>query len=341
VTVRYLAAQAPLTPVAAGSDATVYVDARRHEYRWTLSRAGGGARVTSGRSASFLLNVGLPRGGSGLYQLSLRWGGHRALVPLVAGSAGSAGAAHPRVLVVLPALTWQGENPVDDTGDGVPDTLAAGDSIKLARPETGGTPRGFGGEAALIKYLRKARLPFDLTTDLGLTAGVLSRSRGVVFAGDERWISAAQAEALSAYVARGGHVLSLGIDSLRRIVRVAGGQASAPTPAGATDIFGARPGQVVAGRGALILVDKDGLHIFSGTSGALRGYDSYQRFAPVTSSGPVASSAGAATAQPAIIGYRIKRGTVVDIGLPGFASSLAGNFDARQLVDRIWSALSR
>jgi hypothetical protein len=338
VTVRYLAAQAPLTPVAAGTDTTVYVDARRHQYRWTLSRTGGGSRVASGRSASFLLKVPIPRGGPGLYRLSLRWGAHRAVVPVVAGAAAP---AHPRVLVVLPALTWQGENPVDDNGDGVPDTLAAGDPIKLARPLTTGLQAGFAGEAALVGYLRKVRLPFDLTTDLGLTATTLGRFRGVVFAGDERWIPASLAEALASYVAGGGHVLSLGIDSLRRIVRVAGGQASAPTPAGVTDILGARPGPVVASRGALVLVDSDGLHIFSGSSGALRGYRSYQRFARVTASGPVSSSAGVATGEPAIIGYRVKRGTVVEIGLPGFASSLARNFDARQLLGRIWTVLSR
>ena len=40
VTVRYLAAEPPLRPVPAGSDTTVYVDARQQPYRWALRRAG-------------------------------------------------------------------------------------------------------------------------------------------------------------------------------------------------------------------------------------------------------------------------------------------------------------
>jgi hypothetical protein len=54
----------------------------------------------------------------------------------------------------------------------------------------------------------------------------------------------------------------------------------------------------------------------------------------------VASLAGASTAQPSIIGFRLGRGVVVEVGLPGFASSL-GNLDARELFGRIWTLLSR
>ena len=46
------------------------------------------------------------------------------------------------MLVVLPALTWQGHNPVDDNGDGLPDTLDAGVPIELDRPLADGLPAG-------------------------------------------------------------------------------------------------------------------------------------------------------------------------------------------------------
>jgi hypothetical protein len=340
VTIRYLAAQPPLSPVAAGTSATVYVDSRRHAYHWKLSPAASGKRLASGTSSSFLLRVPLPAGGPGLYVLTLRSGTHRTAVPLIADAGGS---GHAKVLVVLPALTWQGANPVDDDGDGVPNTLQAGMPIKLARPLADGLPAGFADSVALVAYLTKARLGFDLTTDLALAAGTgpkLSDANGLVFASSERWLPASLAPAIRAYAEGGGHVLSLGIDSLRSTARLAGGEALAPSALSATDVLGARPGAVVASRGALILVGQDGLHIFSGTSGALRGYRSYQRFAPTTSFGPVASTAGAASSQPAIIGYRAKRGIVIDIGLPGFGSSLAHNFDARQMLSQIWTVLS-
>jgi hypothetical protein len=106
-------------------------------------------------------------------------------------------------------------------------------------------------------------------------------------------------------------------------------------------VLGARPGALVRDNTALILAGIDRLHIFSGTSGAFRRYRTYQRFATTTSYGHVASAAGVTTTAPSIIGYRLNRGTVIDVGLPGFGSSLAHNFDARQLLSQIWTVLSR
>ncbi len=343
VTVRYLAAQPPPTPVPAGSSAIVYVDARRHEYHWALRRAGAQKVLSSGAGSNYALSVRPPAGGPGLYELAIRWGPHRTVVPLVADSASGRG-ARGGVLVVLPALTWQGLDPVDDDGDGLPNTLSAGDTVKLGRPLVDGLPAGFADEAALIAYLRSSRENFDLTTDLALDAGVgpaLRSFRGVVLAGDERWISVSLARTLRAYAAAGGHLLSLGIDSLRRQVTVADGVARPAGAASAADVLGARPGGVVAAHGALILAGRDGLHIFRGTSGAFPGFPSAEQFAPSTASGPVTSLAGASTLQPSIIGYRLGRGIVIDVGLPGFASSLGRSIDSRQLVASIWSLLSR
>ena len=61
VTVRYLAAQPPLTPVPAGSSAIVYVDARRHEYHWALRRAGAQKVLSSGAGSNYALSVRPPR----------------------------------------------------------------------------------------------------------------------------------------------------------------------------------------------------------------------------------------------------------------------------------------
>ena len=74
---------------------------------------------------------------------------------------GRRAAAH--VLVVLPALTWQGANPVDDNGDGLPDTLTTGD-VDRPRPAAGRrTPAGFarGGRAAELPRQPAHPLPAD------------------------------------------------------------------------------------------------------------------------------------------------------------------------------------
>jgi hypothetical protein len=301
VTVRYLAAMPPLDPVAAGSSAQVSVDSGKQPYDWTLSRAGARAPVAVGAGAptGVPLPVALPAGTAGLYKLSLAAGdGHRTDVPLVASAALSPGGSRQRahVLVVLPALTWQGQNPVDD-GDGIPNTLADGQSIALERPFIDGLPNGFADLQSLLAYLDSTRLRYDLTTDVGLMDGSgphLQAYAGVVLAGSERWIPGSLASALRAYVQRGGHVLSLGVDSLRRGVTVsfptagslAGAAAQDPTAPAATDIFSVLPGV-----------------------GVTR--------------------------------LTLGRGTVVEAGMPGFASSLAHDPVSQQLVAQLWAVSSR
>ncbi len=345
VTVRYLAAQPPLTPVPAGATAVVDVDARRHAYRWTLTLAGARRPLRSGRSSAVALPIALPAAaGPGVYALGLSWGTHQTAVPLIAGARAGSPAAHAPVLVVLPALTWQGLNPVDDSGDGIPSTLSAGLPVRLARPLVDGLPAGLGDEAALLAALRRAHLSVDLTTDIALAQGsgpTLSGHAGVVLAGTETWLPDTLASDLSTYVEQGGHVLSLGIDSMLRGVTIAGASALDPTPARSTDALLARPGPVTATGGSLIFVARDGLHIFSGTSRLLSGYRSYQPIGSVAAPAAIASAAGVTAAQPSIVGYRLGRGIVVDIGLPGFAGSLSSNVDARQLLASIWRVIAR
>jgi hypothetical protein len=250
--------------------------------------------------------------------------------------------------VVLPALTWQGQNPQDDDSDGLPDTLDTGDPIQLNRVLADGLPAGFGDEAALLAYLDQAHLPYDLTTDIGLIDGSgpqLAGHSGAVLAGSERWLPNSLAGALRSYVQGGGRVLSLGIDSLRRGVTVQitaqGLRAQGPTAPGGTDALEARPEAVVAHSTAEILVIRDGLGIFSNTSGAFPGFSSYQSI-PATSppAAQIVSAAGTTDTAPAIVGYRLGHGIVVEVGLPGFGQSLAHNVDAQELTRRLWTILS-
>ncbi|HEX5194517.1 MAG TPA: hypothetical protein VFW09_17105 [Solirubrobacteraceae bacterium] len=356
VTVRYLAAQPPLRPVAAGSSATVEVDSRRHRYSWALRRVGSNTVLVSGSSSSVSLRVKLPATGAGLYGLALRWGVHRTVVPLIAGASSSSGgssagdvspmsrSSRGHVLVVLPALTWQGLNPVDDDGDGIPNTLESGEPVRLARPLLGSPPPGFADESALIAYLRHAHLKFDLTTDLALIDGTgpsPSHYSGVVLAGDERWLPQSLGSSLSSYVQQGGRVLSLGIGSLQRTVTVQGGQALDPSRAHRVDFLDARPEPVKRTHGQLLLVQRDKLGLFRAGATALSGYPTYQPFGPMQPPARLLSSAGVSNRSPAVIGYGLGRGIVIDVGLPGFASSLAHEVEAKELLGRAWSLLSR
>jgi FlgD Ig-like domain len=352
VTVRYLAAQPPLAPVPAGSSATVFVDSRRRPYRWALRRVGSKKVLEHGSvhrpalGVSPTLRVHIPATGAGLYELAVRSGPHRTLVPIVA-SRRNPGA---KLLVVLPMLTWQGENPVDDDHDGIPDTLENGGPVNLLRPLANGLPAGFGDEAALLAYLDTSHLAYDLTTDFALIAGSgppMTRSRAVVLAGAERWVPSSFGASLRSFVQRGGRVLSLGIDSLRRgvTVRTTPLSAVALHPTGPTryDVFGAGPGSLQTHNRDFILVLKDRLGIFSTTSAAFPGFSTFQPFESVAApAGPIASAAGTSNSTATIIGFPRGRGVVIEIGLAGFGTSLVhGNTDTQELIRRLWTVLSR
>jgi hypothetical protein len=236
-----------------------------------------------------------------------------------------------------------GLNRVDDNGDGIPDTLRGGYPVNLGRPFVDGLPSGFAAEAGLLSYLDSSHHAYDLTTDLGLIDRVgpaLAGHAVVIVAGGEEWLPALIAAQLRSYVQRGGHVLSLGVGSMLRGVTVTANQAVDPKPPSATDALAARPEAVVTGSSEPIAVISDGLGIFTGTSGVLSGFRSYQPILPVVPPAQVVSEAGVSSADPSIVGYRLGRGTVVDIGLPGFGSRLARDVAAKQLMNWVWTVLS-
>jgi hypothetical protein len=222
VTIRYLAATPPLAPTPAGSRATVEVYSPTGPYSWALRLAGKRKTLAHGQAAgstgagAATLKLRLPKGNAALYTLTLSAGPYSVAVPLVASATG-AGARRARVLVVLPMLTWQGQNPVDDTGDGLPDTLTAGDQISLDRPFEQELPLGFKQDSALIPYLRSQHYHYQLTTDVALAQGdgpSLSGEEGVALAGSETWLPDSLVSILERFVQRGGTLLSLGPDSL-------------------------------------------------------------------------------------------------------------------------------
>ena len=159
---------------------------------------------------------------TGVYVMRVRAGRQRAVWPVaVAGLPQSKRAAErARPLVVLPAITWQGLNDVDDDFDGFADSLPKSRSVGLDRPFAGGgLPSGFNSEVApLLRYLDRERLPYDLTTDLSLARGegpALGNAPGVAFAGSALWEPEPLLRRLRDEVADGLRVASFGADALQ------------------------------------------------------------------------------------------------------------------------------
>ena len=194
VTVRYLAAAAAARLRSRpGRARLVYVDARQHAVPLGAApgrrreagraRARGTPRLRAARAAAAGARRGPVRAGAAL---------GRAPHGRCRGRAARRGAARRSVLVVLPALTWQGQNPVDDDGDGMPTRSTTGGPIELDRPFVNGLPAGFGDEAGLLAYLDQAHLPLRPDDrprpDRRRRARRSAGTRGVVLAGSERWL---------------------------------------------------------------------------------------------------------------------------------------------------------
>ena len=121
-----------------------------------------------------------------------------------------------RLLVVVPAITWLGVDKVDDDGDGLPDTLETGGPVKWPRVIAGdqGLPATFADQTApLLVFLDRARIRYDLTSDIALARSRDPRAtdrEGVVLAGPLRWVPRTLARRLRRYVEDGGRLASFG-----------------------------------------------------------------------------------------------------------------------------------
>ena len=201
---------------------------------------------------------------TGVYVVRVRARDRRAVWPIaVAGLPGGRRAARrPRPLVVLPVLTWQARNPVDDDLDGFADTFPSAHRVRLGREFAGGElPAGLVREASpLLRFLDRARLPYDLTTDLSLARGegpALGNAPGAAIAGSALWLPASLEGRLRDYVDGGGRLAWFGADALRRTARLDGGTLADPSPPRPENVFGERTGLVRTGMAPLSVSQDD------------------------------------------------------------------------------------
>jgi hypothetical protein len=340
VTVRYLGVQPPVVPVSQSTPLVFGVDARRAGYAWSVTRVGAANPRKKSTTARAILRMRPPGGISGVYVLAAHTNAHRTAVPFAVQGPGG-----QPVLVVLPAITWLGEDPLDDDGDGLPNTLSAGDAVRTDRIFAGaGVPAGFATEIApLLAYLDRSHLRYDVTTDLALARGQgppLRGHAGVLLPGDERWAPGPLAASLRAFVRGGGKLASFGVDSLRRTVTVSGDVLRDPSQPTAADAFGARLAAVAPAPGPITNYS-DRIGLFDGAGGQFSGYQSFEATNSIGPDATLLASAVTADGRPVIVAARYGRGLVIRTGLPGLAGRLAGDGTADALVNRIWALISR
>ena len=287
VSVRSFTLSGPLEVVPAGSAATLEVGPIDRSFDFVMSRYGDPEPIRSGGRIAGEFRVHVPSDTrTGVYLVRVRAGSHRAVWPLaVAGLPQSRRAAErPRPLLVLPAMSWQGLNSVDDDLDGFADTLPQGRSVGLTRPfRSGGLPPRFASEVGpLLRYLDREGLAYDLTTDVSLARGEgpsLGNAPGVALAGSALWLPEPLMRRLRDEVEDGLRVASFGADALRRTVRLRGDRLTDPSGRRRVDAFGEgtasaahleRPSDGVRGRPGAVRGPRRVLRRLHGVRGVVR-----------------------------------------------------------------------
>ena len=344
ITVRYLGVQPPSNPVIAGEKVDVFIDARGARWRYTLRRIGraGVLRRSIAAGTGSRLPLRVPRE-TGAYLLEVHTSTRSARVPIIVQANVPVG----RVLVVLPWMTWQGRNPVDDDGDGRANTLEGGVGVRVDRVFAGdGLPAEFGiREAPVLAFLDRTRRVYDLTTDVALARGTgpkLDEFDGVLLPGDARWLPARVGAQLRRYARGGGTVVSLGTQSLRRQVDLVGERRQRlvrPTNATQADLFGAVLGPLERGPTELTVAD-DRIELFAGDEGVFPQVGPHETTGRLDGAAVVADAVTTA-GRPVVVAARTGRGLVVRTGIADFAQRLTPRPESAALMNRLWVLLAR
>ena len=331
----------PLEPVRSGAVVRIAAAGGPHALPWSLTRVGSAHPAARGRSRGPMLVLRIPRRArTGEYLVRIATAARTLRVPVTVRDG-----RDRRVLVVLPAMTWQGRNSVDNDRDGFPDTLDGAQAVRLARPLAGGAlPAGFASQVApLLGFLDRRKLPYDLTTDLALArerAPSIEARRGVVLAGDERWLTPRLESRLRDYVRGGGKLVSFGTDSLRRRVTLTATALTRPTPPASFNAFGedTKPERLLF---APLVVTSDTLGLFVGTDRFIGLFTRFEQADRFSGDGRLVSAAGRDPKRPAFAAYRLGRGLFVRTGTPEWSRALVGRPEVATVTRRIWVELSR
>jgi len=252
--------------------------------------------------------------------------------------------------VILPVATWQGENRFDSDLDGFPDTLQDSDAVPVDRPyDQGRLPAGLRREASpLLGFLDRERLAYDLTTDVALAGREgpsLSNAPGVAIAGTETWVPRQLRDGLRREVEDGGlRVVSFGDRSLRRTVALVKGRLRDPSPARPDDLFGERTEPFRTDEPAPLRQQRDRLRLLRGTDRLFGDFSRFERSVKLPPDAELLTAAGREADQPAFVGYRLGKGTVIRPGTPEWTRQLRESslgLEVPRITKSIWRELGR
>ena len=353
VAFRRLTFQGPMTVVSAGALARFRVGPTARRFEFALSRLGSGRNITRDKRRGTRLRVRIPSGAhTGIYVVRLRSRGRRAVWPVaVQGKAATAAAAgRQRPLLVLPAITWQGLNRFDSDLDGFGDTLLNSRSIPVDRPfQGGGLPPRFRREIVpLLDFLDRTRLAYDITTDVSLArreGPALGNATGAAIAGAAIWVPRVMRDRLRSGVEDEGQaVISFGGESLRRSVALVGGRLRDPSPARADDLFGERTRTFRSDPPAPLRVLQRGIGLFDGADDLFGEFSVFERSLRLPAGARLVAAAGRELEEPALVAYRLGKGTVIRPGTPEWARQLderALGLEVPRVTRNMWRLISR
>ena len=346
VTVSYLSLSGPLVPVKPGAIARFQIGPVPRRVSWRLAPYGRGGAIRRGETSGRDIAVRIPRDADAdIYSMFVTAGNRRAAWPLVVGNRGGAAP----VLVVLPAMTWQGQNPVDSNRDGWPDTLDTGDDVPLQRGFfRGRPPRSIVRDGVgTLEFLSRIRANYDLTTDVALAAGktpAIPGHNGVLFAGDQRWLTPKLQLQLRRFVNGGGTVASFGTDALRRQTELLHGQLVNPTRRARDDVFGERTALFTTPEAPLV-VSQDKLGLFQGSDAFIGNFRRFERSDALDPKAALLTAAGRydpnGSTKPDFVAYTLGEGLVIRVGTDGWPAALASSQEAANATRRMWTLLSR
>jgi hypothetical protein len=310
------------------------------DVRWRLKRVGETRAVADGRDGADGLRVEIPRRATtGVYVARLVTHSGRASVPLVVNRAST----DARVLVVLPAISWQAHNPVDDDADGFPNTLADSVSVRTDRPFAfGRLPKAFARETAGLLTLLGER-DYALTTDLALArqrGSRLTGHSGVLFAGSALYLTEELDAELRSFVDAGGRLASFGTDAFRRTVDITATSIGDQSTPQRSNVFGEAV-NATSSEAAPLVVHSDGLGLFAGTDGFVGLFTRFEQQEALVDGAQSLTAAGREPDHPAFAGYRLGRGTVIRVGAPEWAKAIEEDAEVATVTEAVWRLLSR